>query len=111
MTNKEEGLGSVKRFGVRYGRTVKHNMAKIEKLQRKPQKCPYCNKLQVSRIAVGIWLCNKCGSKFTGNAYYLEAPVQTEEVIEEEKPVAEELVEDEEELAEASRTINQRQVA
>lgn len=94
MTSKEEGLGPVKRYGVRYGRTVKHNVAKIEKLQRHPQKCPYCNKLSVSRLSVGIWFCNKCKNKFTGNAYFLQKPVEIDEILEEEKSITEEVIEE-----------------
>ncbi|MBR9699476.1 50S ribosomal protein L37ae [Candidatus Woesearchaeota archaeon] len=65
----DEKLGSMKRFGSRYGRTARHNFAKIEKEQRKLHKCPYCNKEAVKRIAVGIWKCRKCDVKFTGKAY------------------------------------------
>ncbi len=68
---KIKGLGSIKRFGSRYGRTVKLKLAKIEKEQRKKHKCPYCNSLQVKRVAVGIWFCKKCKTKFTGKAYTL----------------------------------------
>ncbi len=66
---KIKGLGSIKRFGPRYGRTVKLKLAKIEKEQRKKHKCPYCSSLQVKRISVGIWFCRKCRAKFTGKAY------------------------------------------
>jgi large subunit ribosomal protein L37Ae len=62
---------SAKRFGARYGRTTKHNFAKVEAEQRKKQKCPYCGKEAVKRMAVGIWYCKACGSKFTGKAYTL----------------------------------------
>ncbi|PIY60722.1 50S ribosomal protein L37ae [Candidatus Woesearchaeota archaeon CG_4_10_14_0_8_um_filter_47_5] len=64
--------GAVKRFGVRYGRGVKQKFADVEVHQKKPQKCPYCNNTAgVKRIAVGIWHCKRCSSKFTGGAYYL----------------------------------------
>ncbi len=67
-----EKLGATKRFGARYGRTNKHNFIKVEKEQRKLHKCPYCSKIAVKRIAVGIWHCRKCDSKFTGKAYTIE---------------------------------------
>lgn len=62
-------LGSVKRYGVRYGRTTRANAARIEKEQRATHKCSLCSKVGVRRIAVGIWECRKCGVKFTGKAY------------------------------------------
>jgi len=65
----EEKLGSVKRFGVRYGRKLKLKFSKIETEQRKLHKCPYCSKISVKRVAVGIWRCKKCDAKFTGKAY------------------------------------------
>ena len=68
---KIKGLGSIKRFGSRYGRTVKLKLAKVEKEQRKKHKCPYCNSMQVKRVSAGIWFCKKCNAKFTGKAYTL----------------------------------------
>ncbi len=68
----EKGLGPAKRFGVRYGRTVKFKLAKIEKQQRKPQICPYCDKPKAKRIVAGIYECKKCNAKFTGRAYFLK---------------------------------------
>ena len=69
MTKKETGLGPAKRFGVRYGRTVKHKFAKIEKEQKAKKECPYCSKQKIRRISYGIWTCEKCNSTFTGRAY------------------------------------------
>jgi len=69
MAKKQKGLGPVKRFGPRYGRTVKHKLAKIEIEQKRKHKCPYCAKLKVKRVAYGIWLCGKCNSKFAAKAY------------------------------------------
>ena len=71
MAKIKKELGSIKRFGARYGRTLKLKLAKIEKEQRKKHKCPYCNSMHVKRLAVGIWFCNKCKAKFTGKAYTL----------------------------------------
>jgi len=62
-------LGSVKRFGPRYGRTVKHKFAKIEAVQKGKHKCPYCHAMKAKRLSTGIWHCRKCGAKFTGRAY------------------------------------------
>ena len=44
---KEKSLGSVKRFGPRYGRTTKKKFAVIEKEHRKLHDCPYCNYTKV----------------------------------------------------------------
>ena len=55
-------IASIKRFGVRYGRSLKERMGKIEAEQRKLHRCPYCGKMSVKWQAIGIWLCKKCGS-------------------------------------------------
>lgn len=101
MVEVKTGLGSVKRFGTRYGWTIKHKLAKIEFEQKQRHKCPYCSKPKVSYVSYGIWQCDKCGSKFTARAYTVgeklslaeaaaqmvaEAPeVRTKGMIEEEK--------------------------
>ena len=76
-----EKLGSAKRFGARYGRKSKHKFAKIEKEQRRLHKCPYCNRIPVKRVAMGIWSCRKCNAKFAGKAYSLKKKL----IVEEEK--------------------------
>jgi len=80
-------LKSAKRFGARYGRRVKEKFAEIEKEQRKLHKCPYCNNIKVKRIAVGIWYCRKCKSKFTGKAYTIKEEIIAEEPEKVEKEV------------------------
>ncbi len=101
---KKVGLGSVKRFGVRYGRTTKHRLAKIEKQQKAPQKCPYCLKFGVKRVAVGIFECPTCKSKFTGKAFTVGALVLGEEeegvAVKTEQSLPEELMENEEDFEE-----------
>lgn len=99
-TEEKSGLGSVKRFGARYGRKLKLKFSKIETEQRKLHKCPYCNKTAVKRVAVGIWNCRKCNAKFTGKAYSVSKKIITKEIGEtaEEKlePIKEEMEETQE---------------
>ena len=68
MTKK---VGAAVRFGSRYGRKIRGIISVIEKKQRVKQKCPYCNKLAVKRLSLGIFKCNNCESKFTGKAYFV----------------------------------------
>ncbi len=83
---------STKRFGARYGRRLKERFGKIEKEQRKKQKCPYCSADRVKRIAVGIWECRKCNTKFTGKAYSVSKRVTSEDSKDIEESKKEEVV-------------------
>lgn len=65
-TKKVKAAG---RFGARYGRSVRLKVAEIESIQRKKQKCLFCNGV-AKRMSKGIWQCKKCGKKFASNAYY-----------------------------------------
>jgi large subunit ribosomal protein L37Ae len=62
-------IGSAGRYGARYGKKLKAKISNVEKIQRSSQKCPYCSRLAVKRIASGIYSCKKCDVKFTGKAY------------------------------------------
>ena len=97
------GLGSVKRFGARYGRKLKIKFSKIETEQRKLHKCPYCSKTAVKRVAVGIWKCRKCNAKFSGKAYSVLKKIVVKEgkILEEEPIIVKEDVEAEEASEEA----------
>ena len=68
MTKKVKSAG---RFGARYGKKTRQRVVDIEQKQRKKQKCPYCSKLGVKRLAAGIWYCKKCNTKFASNTYSL----------------------------------------
>ncbi|MBI2558625.1 50S ribosomal protein L37ae [Candidatus Woesearchaeota archaeon] len=99
----EEKLGSVKRFGARYGRKPKLKFSKIEAEQRKLHKCPYCSKTAVKRVAVGIWHCRKCNAKFTGKAYAIRSITpkgEPSETIEEQEAIVNEEVQEEEQVSE-----------
>jgi ribosomal protein L37AE/L43A len=73
MVEKRQGLGRVKRFGVRYGRTTRYQRAAIERLEQASTKCPYCHKDKVVKLSKGIWHCTKCMNKFTGQAFTFSA--------------------------------------
>jgi large subunit ribosomal protein L37Ae len=66
MTKKVASAG---RFGARYGRRLRKKIINVESQQRKKQKCPYCSREAAKRVAMGIFECRKCNSKFTGRAY------------------------------------------
>ena len=101
----QENLGSVKRYGARYGRKLKLKLSKIETEQRKFHKCPYCNKIAVKRVAIGIWNCRKCNAKFTGKAYSVTKKIlgKTEEAAEEQAEILKDMTKETEETDEASQ--------
>ena len=71
MAKKFKKIGSSGRFGVKYGRSVRNKLSKVETKQRVKQKCPYCGKNGVKRLSKGIWKCSKCDKKFADDTYYL----------------------------------------
>lgn len=68
MTKKKK-IGSAGRFGARYGKKVRQLVSDIEKTQKQRHLCPRCDMPYVERVAAGIWLCGKCGTKFAGGAW------------------------------------------
>ena len=66
---KTKKVGSVGRFGPRYGSGVKMKLLEVERVQKSKYTCPNCFKPGLKRIAAGIWYCPKCKIKFAGKAY------------------------------------------
>jgi len=62
---------STNRLGVRYGRTIRNKLEKIERKQKTLYTCPVCAKKAVRKTAIGIWHCTKCEAKMAGKAYEL----------------------------------------
>ncbi len=58
-----------KRFGSRYGATVRKRWNLIMLQRVKTYECPRCGYRRVKRESVGIWKCRKCGFTFAGGAY------------------------------------------
>ena len=68
--SKTKKVKAAGRFGARYGRRVRVKIAELESLQRKKQKCIFCNGV-AKRLSKGIWQCKKCSRKFASHAYFL----------------------------------------
>ena len=60
---------TTKRFGARYGSTLRKRLLEIELQAKATYECPKCGREAVKRKAVGIWQCQKCGYTFAGGAY------------------------------------------
>jgi len=69
---KTRKVGSAGRFGPRYGASVKKKLVKTEKIQRKKQKCPFCQGI-AKRLSRGIWRCKKCKKKFASGTYFIKS--------------------------------------
>ncbi|HLD88722.1 MAG TPA: 50S ribosomal protein L37ae [Candidatus Nanoarchaeia archaeon] len=62
---------SIKRFGARYGGSLRAKFGNVEKRQKAFYECPSCKAMRVKRISLGIWQCRKCSTKLAGKAYSL----------------------------------------
>ena len=68
MTKSE--VRHTRRFGARYGVSVKARVEEVEVKQRKKHVCPKCGFQKVKRVSTGIFSCTKCRHKYAGGAYY-----------------------------------------
>lgn len=66
---KSRKAGTAGRFGARYGRVARKNVAELEAEARGVHVCPSCGADSVKREASGVWRCRKCEHKFAGGAY------------------------------------------
>jgi large subunit ribosomal protein L37Ae len=65
-------VGSTGRFNERYGVGIRKRVLKVEQKMNKAISCPFCSFLTIKRTAAGLYVCRKCGAKFTGGAYEAE---------------------------------------
>ena len=77
----KQDFSAGKRFGARYGRSLRNKFVAIENLKNREYKCPSCHYPKVQRLAVGIWHCKKCDVKFTGKAYTPEIKGKLQEQV------------------------------
>jgi len=69
MGKRTKKIGPAGGLGARYGVSVRRRYIEIVTNLRKKHRCPQCGSNTVRRESIGIWLCRKCGFKFTGGAY------------------------------------------
>ncbi len=60
---------STRRFGPRYGSTIRKRVEKIEKKKKRRYICPNCKKKSLKWVSVGLWECRNCGFKMAGAAF------------------------------------------
>ncbi len=94
---------SIKRFGARYGGSIKARFGKVENRQKASYECPSCKAKKVKRVSIGIWQCRKCSTKLAGRAYSVSKKIVIKEAVtpEEKETIAVEQPEAENEEAEA----------
>ena len=80
-------LSSMKRYGARYGRSLKERYSIIEDEQKTLYECPDCGKFKLKRVSRGIWQCTKCNAKVAGKAYSVSKKIVVQEF--ENAPVVE----------------------
>uniref|UniRef100_A0A7C4H585 Large ribosomal subunit protein eL43 n=1 Tax=Staphylothermus marinus TaxID=2280 RepID=A0A7C4H585_STAMA len=63
-------VGIAGRYGARYGATLRKRVRDILEKRYSPHTCPFCGYTgRVYRISTGLWICRKCGVKWSGGAY------------------------------------------
>jgi large subunit ribosomal protein L37Ae len=67
-------VGVAGRYGPRYGLKDRRLAGEIEAERAGKKKCPSCGFLKLRRTSTGIWECQKCGTRFAGQAYYPPSP-------------------------------------
>ena len=104
MARRTKKVGSVGRFGPRYGVKIRRRILEVETVRKAVHPCPRCQAMSVRRVGSGIWRCRHCGLTFAGGAY---KPVVTTSVKREIPPaaVAEEVEEKREKPVKAERKI------
>mmetsp|Transcript_121255 Transcript_121255/g.170551 ORF Transcript_121255/g.170551 Transcript_121255/m.170551 type:complete len:92 (-) Transcript_121255:55-330(-) len=74
MGKRTVKVGIVGKYGTRYGASLRKQVKKIEVSQHSKYTCPFCNKDNVKRTAVGIWKCKGCRKVIAGGAWVLTTP-------------------------------------
>jgi large subunit ribosomal protein L37Ae len=69
LSGSAKKVGSVARFGPRYGVRIRSRILEIEKDAAKEIACPRCGAYSVGRVSTSIYACRHCGHKYAGRAY------------------------------------------
>ena len=69
MRKKDRPLKGLR---AKYGSTLRKRYTRTYKLLKMKRTCPNCGSPRFKRLAIGIWVCPKCGLKVAGEAYDVE---------------------------------------
>ncbi|MEM0075295.1 MAG: transposase [Conexivisphaerales archaeon] len=59
----------LKGLGTKYGATVRKRYSRVFRELKAKRVCQQCGSSSFTRIAIGVWRCNKCGHTAAGGAY------------------------------------------
>lgn len=71
MARRTYKVGITRKYGTRYGASLRKIIKKFEVQQHAVYLCPFCGKNSVRRLAVGIWSCKSCHKTVAGGAWEL----------------------------------------
>eukprot|EP00457_Paulinella_chromatophora_P023370 gb/GEZN01026758.1/.p1 GENE.gb/GEZN01026758.1/~~gb/GEZN01026758.1/.p1 ORF type:complete len:131 (-),score=17.27 gb/GEZN01026758.1/:105-497(-) len=71
MGKRTKKVGVVRKYGTRYGASLRKQIKKIEISQHATYTCNFCGKDTVKREVVGIWKCRACKKVVAGGAFSL----------------------------------------
>ena len=71
MTKRTQKVGITRKYGTRYGSSLRKIIKKFELTQHAKYQCPFCGKNGVKRSCVGIWKCKGCSKSVAGGAWEL----------------------------------------
>ena len=84
MAKRTKKVGITRKYGTRYGSSLRKIIKKFEITQHARYLCPFCGKVKwnydkllilfqqsVRRVSVGIWGCKACGKIIAGGAWSL----------------------------------------
>ena len=57
MSKRTKKVGITRKYGTRYGASLRKTAKRFEIAKRAKYMCPFCGKNVVRRLVVGIWVC------------------------------------------------------
>ena len=74
MSKRTQKVGITRKYGTRYGSSLRKIAKKFEVSQRARYNCPFCGKSSVKRTVIGVWKCKACKKQIAGGAWELNTP-------------------------------------
>merc|ERR1712096_124810 len=74
MPKRTQKVGITRKYGVRYGASLRKIVKKFELTQHSKYFCTFCGVVGMKRKSVGIWECKKCKKVVAGGAWTYSTP-------------------------------------